>query len=91
MIQVYVLLHLIAQITGHKAGVAMHSVVNSHIYENQLPSVEEQLERLPYNAPKLTINPDIKTLEDVETWVTVDDFVVDNYQHHPAINYPFTV
>ena len=35
-IQCYVLLALMAQITGHKCGKAYHKIVNVHIYENQL-------------------------------------------------------
>ena len=39
----------------------------------------------------LEINPDIKTLEDLETWVTMDDFKVVGYQSHEPIKYPFSV
>ena len=91
-IQVYVLLALVAQITGHKAGMAYHKIVNAHIYEDQLDLMKNvQLKREPYAAPKFIINPDIKTLEDIETWVTLDDFSVEGYQHHDAIAYPFSV
>ena len=50
-----------------------------------------QLKRKPFASPKLTINPKIKSLEDLETWVTMDDFEVSDYQHHEAIKYPFSV
>ena len=30
--------------------------------------------REPFAAPKLIINPDIKSLQDLETWVTLADF-----------------
>ncbi|MDX1341038.1 MAG: thymidylate synthase [Reinekea sp.] len=50
-----------------------------------------QLKRKPFPSPKLIINPDIKSLEDLETWVTMDDFSVEGYEHHPAIAYPFSV
>jgi thymidylate synthase len=50
-----------------------------------------QLQREPFEPPKLIINPDIKTLEDLETWVTVDDFSVQGYQCHEPISYPFSV
>jgi len=91
-VQVYVLLALMAQITGHKAGKAYHKLVNAHIYEDQLELMRDvQLTREPYPSPQLKINPDIKTLEDIETWVTTDDFEVTNYQHHEAIQYPFSV
>lgn len=93
MIQCFVLLALMAQITGHKAGTAYHKIVNVHIYENQYDVLmkEGQLEREPFESPSLWINPEIKTLEDVLTWVTVDDFKVIGYNHHPAIKYPFSV
>jgi thymidylate synthase len=91
-VQVYVLLALMAQITGHKAGKAYHKLVNAHIYEDQLELMRDvQLKRTPYPSPQLRINPDIKTLDDIETWVTTDDFEVINYQHHDAIQYPFSV
>lgn len=91
-VQVAVLLQLFAQITGHKPGQAYHKMVNCHIYEDQLELMRDvQLKREPLPLPQLRINPDIKTLEDVETWVTTDDFEVVGYQHHDAIKYPFSV
>ncbi|MFW1736644.1 thymidylate synthase [Acinetobacter sp. ULE_I001] len=91
-IQVFTLLALMAQITGYKAGKAYHKIVNAHIYEDQLELMRDvQLKREPYAAPKLIINPKIKTLEDIETWVTLDDFEVEGYQYHEAIAYPFSV
>mgnify|MGYP000592345207 FL=1 len=91
-IQVYVLLALVAQITGHKAGQAYHKIVNAHIYEDQLELMRDvQLKREPFPAPTFTINPDIKSLEDIETWVTLDDFKVEGYQCHDPIAYPFSV
>ncbi|MCC2617959.1 thymidylate synthase [Aestuariibacter halophilus] len=91
-IQVFVFLALVAQITGHKPGKAYHKIVNAHIYENQLPLMRDvQLTREPFEPPRLNINPDIKTLQDIETWVSTDDFSVEGYQCHPAIQYPFSV
>ncbi len=92
MVQVYVFLALMAQITGHKAGVAYHKIVNGHIYEDQLDLMQNvQLKREPLAPAKFSINPDIKSLEDLETWVTLDDFDVTDYQCHDAIKYPFSV
>lgn len=91
-IQVFTFLALMAQITGKKAGVAYHKIVNAHIYEDQLELMRDvQLKREPLAAPKLTINPDIKSLKDLETWVTMDDFEVAGYEHHEPIQYPFSV
>jgi thymidylate synthase len=91
-IQVFTLLALMAQITGHKPGMAYHKIVNAHIYEDQLPLMRDvQLKRTPFESPSLIINPDIKSLKDLETWVTMDDFDVKGYQHHDPIQYPFSV
>jgi len=91
-IQCFVLLALVAQITGHKPGKAYHKIANAHIYENQLELMRDvQLKREPFESPTLTINPNIQSLEDIETWVTRDDFEVTGYQCHDAIQYPFSV
>ncbi|WP_394135946.1 thymidylate synthase [Aliivibrio fischeri] len=92
MVQVYFLLAIVAQITGHKAGKAYHKIVNAHIYEDQLELMQNvQLKRDPLQAPIFKINPEIKSLEDLETWVTMDDFEVIGYESHEAIKYPFSV
>lgn len=91
-VQVYTLLALMAQITGKKPGLAYHKIINAHIYEDQLSLLRDvQLTRTPFASPKLIINPKIKSLEDLETWVTMDDFEVIGYEHHEAIKYPFSV
>lgn len=92
MPQCFVLLALIAQITGHKPGKVFHKIVNAHIYENQLDlMLNQQLKRTPFTMPSLRINQDIKSLDDIETWVSTNDFDVENYQYHPPIAYPFAV
>lgn len=92
MVQVYFFLAIMAQITGHKPGKAFHKIVNAHIYEDQVELMRDvQLKRDPYALPTLNINPDIKSLEDLETWVSVDDFEIEGYQHHDPIPYPFSV
>ena len=91
-VQVFFFLAIMAQITGHKAGTAYHKIVNAHIYEDQLELMRDvQLKREPFAAPKLIINPEIKSLEDLETWVTMDDFKVEGYESHEPIAYPFSV
>ncbi len=91
-VQVGWFLMIMAQITGLKAATAYHKIVNAHIYEDQLTQLRDvQLKREPFPSPKLKINPGIKTLEDLETWVTLDDFELVGYEHHPAIKYQFSV
>ena len=65
---------------------------NGHIYEDQLALLRDvQLKREPFPAPQLRINPSIRSLEDLETWVTLDDFEVEGYRCHDPIQYPFSV
>jgi len=91
-VQVAWLLIIMAQITGLKPAKAFHKIVNAHIYEDQLELLTEvQLNREPLALPTLKINPDIKSLEDLETWVTLEDFELEGYEHHPAIKYAFSV
>jgi thymidylate synthase len=91
-VQVFAFLKIVAQITGHQPGQAFHKIVNAHIYEDQIELMRDvQLQREPYELPQLHINPDIKSLKDLETWVTMDDFEVSNYQFHDPIQYPFSV
>ncbi len=79
------LLMVMAQITGLKPGVFNHFIDDVHIYKNHIEGVKTMLSREPLPLPQLVINPDIKTLKDLETWVTVDDFELEGYEHHPAI------
>lgn len=92
MVQAFVLLKLVAQITGKNPKKAYHKIVNAHLYEDHVDLMKDvQLKREPFKAPSLYINPEIKTLEDIETCVIADDFGVDGYDYHPAIKYPFSV
>lgn len=91
MIQAWLLLRLMAQITGKNPKIAHHRSVNCHIYRPQLDKVGIQLDRQLLEHPSITINPDIRTLEDVESWVTVEDFHINYPEYHPPIKYPFAV
>lgn len=85
------LLSVIAHITNHRVGYLNHFMHDIHIYENQIPGVIEQLNRDPKEKPELVINPMIQSLEDLETWVTADDFWLEGYDPHPPIKFPFAV
>lgn len=90
-VQAYVTGKLMAQITGNVYAGGRHHVSNCHLYENHLETAAIEVEREPFEAPQLIINPDIKTLEDVRTWVTPDDFEIVNYKHHEPLEYKLTV
>jgi len=91
-VQVFTFLALMARITGKKAGTAYHKIVNAHIYEDQLELMRDvQVKREPFPSPQLHISDKIQTLEDLETWVTMDDFSISGYECHEPIAYPFSV
>lgn len=90
MLQVWLLLRLMAQITGKNPKYAYHRNINSHLYGNQLEFVPEQLSRKMLAEPTIDINPDIKTLEDLEK-ATLDDFKINYTEFHQLIKYPFAV
>ena len=91
-VQVFTFLALMARITGKKAGTAYHKIVNAHIYEDQLELMRDvQLKREPFPSPQLHISDKIQTLEDLETWVSMDDFSISGYECHDPIAYPFSV
>ena len=91
-IQVAWLLMVMARITGLKPGIAYHKIVNAHIYEDQLDTlISGPLQRQPFPSPTLIINPEIRDLDDLETWVTGKDFSLAGYQHHDPIKFEFSV
>jgi thymidylate synthase len=83
------LLLLMSRITNHLPGKFTHFMGDTHIYEDQYDLIKEQILRQSFNPPKIKINENIKNLNDLETWVTVNDFELINYQHHPEIKFPF--
>ena len=78
----YALLTLmIAQQTGLQPGDFVWTGGDCHIYDNHRAQVEEQLSREPLPAPTVRLT---RTPESIFDY-TYDDFVLEDYQHHPAI------
>lgn len=78
----YALLTLMmAQVTGLKPGVFIHTLGDAHIYLNHLDQVQLQLTRDPFPLPEMKLNPLITDLFHFR----LDDFTLQNYQAHPHI------
>ena len=78
----YALLTLmVAQQTGLEPGDFVWTGGDCHIYDNHVEQVREQLSREPFPYPTLTIARAPESILDYR----YDDFVVEGYQHHPAI------
>ncbi len=75
------LLMMVAQVTGLKAGEFVHTMGDAHIYRNHFEQVTEQLRREPRSLPQMHLNPAVKDLKDF----TYEDFRLEGYDPHPAI------
>ncbi len=75
------LLQMMGQVTGLKAGDFVHTFGDAHIYTNHLDQVNLQLTREPRALPKMSINPDVKDIFSFK----YEDFTLSNYEPHPHI------
>ena len=75
------LLLMVAQVTGLKAGDFIHTLGDAHIYLNHLEQVKLQLTREPCPLPHMELNPEIKDLFDFK----YEDFNLTDYNPHPHI------
>lgn len=86
--QYAVLIYMLAQVCGMKAGEFVHVIADAHIYDRHVPMIEELISREPLPAPVFWLNPEIKDFYDF----TPDDVRLDNYETHPQIkNIPVAV
>lgn len=86
--QYAVLLHMLAQVCGMKAGELVHVIADAHIYDRHIPMVEELIAREPYPAPVFRLNPEIRDFYDF----TPDDVSLEDYQTHPQMkNIPVAI
>lgn len=75
------LTHMIAQVCDLKAGELVISTGDTHIYNDHVEHVKEQLTRTPYPLPTLRLNESIKDIDKF----TMDDIQLENYKYHPSI------
>ena len=86
--QYAVLLHMLAQVCGMKAGELVHVIADAHIYDRHIPLVEELIQRKQHPAPKFWLNPEIKDFYQF----TAQDVSLIDYEAGPQIkNIPVAV
>ena len=80
---------ILANILNLTPGEFVHTFGDAHIYKNSIDQVKEQLSREPKKLPKLVM-PNIDSIDSLNNY-SVDDFVLDGYESHPALKAPMAI
>ena len=84
----YALLTLmVAQICDLEPGDFVHTLGDAHLYLNHLEQADLQLTRTPYAAPRMVLNPAVRSIFDFKR----EDCQLEDYQCHPHIAAPVAV
>lgn len=75
------LLQMMAQVTGLKAGDFIHTTGDTHLYLNHIEQARLQLTRTPRPLPRMVINPDVQDIFDFR----YEDFQLEGYDPWPHI------
>jgi thymidylate synthase len=77
------LTHLIAKHCGLEAYEFIYFKGNCHIYEEHIDGLKLQITREPFPFPTVSIKQVRENINDYQ----VDDFILENYQHHEPIKF----
>ena len=77
VVQYAILLVMMAQVSGLKAGELVHVIADAHIYDRHIPLVKEILANPRHKAPKLVVDESITNFYDF----TVDSFQLVDYEY----------
>ncbi len=79
VVQYAVLVYMMAQVSGLKAGELVHVIADAHIYDRHVPMIEKMLDQPQKAAPKFFIDPDITDFYKF----TRESFRVEGYEYAP--------
>ena len=77
------LLSILGNILDLKPKYFVHSFGDAHIYSNSIEQVKEQLSREHLPLPKLKM-PNISSIDEIKG-LSIEDFKLEGYEHHPPI------
>ncbi len=78
----------IAQVSDMRAGELIHVIADAHIYDRHVPIIKELITRKTFDAPRVSLNPEIKNFYDF----TMQDVLVEDYKCGPQIeNIPIAI
>lgn len=72
---------MLAQVCGLKPREFIHSMGDTHLYNNHFNQVKTQLSREPRPLPKMLINPEVKEIDQFK----YEDFELVGYDPYPGI------
>ena len=75
------LLMMMAQVTGLKAGDFVYTTGDTHLYLDHIEQARLQLTREPRPLPRMKINPEVKSIFDFK----YEDFTLEDYNPHDHI------
>ncbi len=75
------LLMMVAQVTGLKAGDFVYTTGDTHLYLDHIEQAKLQLTRTPRPLPKMRINPEVKNIFDFK----FEDFTLEDYNPYDHI------
>jgi len=78
---------MMAQVCGLKPGEFIHCLGDAHLYLNHIEQARTQLAREPRPLPRMRLNPAVRELWDFR----YEDFILEDYDPHPAIPAPIAV
>ena len=70
-----------------RVGEFIHTFGDAHIYDNHVEQVQTQLSREIRPRPLMTLNPERTSIFDF----VYEDFVLSDYDPHPAIKAPIAI
>lgn len=80
-IQYYLLLAMVAQVTGYEIGKFTHVVNNLHVYDKHMQYVPELLYAENFDEPELVLNKEVKNFYDFKE----EDIELVNYKYDKTI------
>lgn len=85
--QYYVLLRMIAQVTGYQLGYYNFYIGDCHVYDRHIETLREQIARPLHTVPVLNINPDVKSFYDFK----IEDFELVGYEHGDKLDFEVAI
>ena len=77
VLQYSLLLMMMAQVSGLRAGTLVHVIADAHIYDRHIELVKEVISKPRHKAPKLIMDTSVKDFYDF----TLDSFALEGYEY----------